>query len=66
MDFGQRQQTTKGIELEIVDEENFKFIVFDIEGADSRERWEDKERFENAFCSFGLMVSDCLLVNLWT
>ena len=35
MSFGARQQTTKGIELEIFEHKNLKFIVFDIEGADS-------------------------------
>lgn len=66
MDIKTRKQTTKGIELEIIDRDNINLIILDIEGADSRERWENKDRFQSAFCSFGLIVSDFLIVNLWT
>lgn len=43
----------------------YKSVILDIEGADSRERWEDKNKFERATALFGLVLSNILIVNIW-
>ncbi len=58
-----RKQTTKGIWINASKEH--KLVVLDIEGADSRERWEDKEKFEKSTALFGLVISNILIVNIW-
>lgn len=59
----QRKQTTKGIWMQASPE--YKTLIFDIEGADSRERWEQKSKYEKSTALFGLVVSNVLLVNIW-
>lgn len=59
----QRKQTTKGIWMQASTE--YKTLIFDIEGADSRERWEQKSKYEKSTALFGLVVSNVLLVNIW-
>ena len=41
-------------------------LVFDVEGADSIERQEDRVRFQLTTSSFALVISDVLLINMWT
>lgn len=43
----------------------YKTLVLDIEGADSRERWEEKSKYEKSTALFGLALTNVLLVNLW-
>lgn len=38
----------------------------DIEGADSAERWDGKSVFERSTALFGLVMSNILIINLWT
>lgn len=59
----QRKQTTKGIWAHI--SADFKLMLLDIEGADSRERWEDKAAFEKRTALFGLVISNVLMINIW-
>lgn len=59
----ERKQTTRGIWAQ-VDAEH-RFLVVDIEGSDSRERWEEKTTFERRTALFGLAISNILLVNIW-
>lgn len=59
----ERKQTTKGIWMNVNKE--YKSVILDIEGADSRERWEDKNKFERATALFGLVISNILIVNIW-
>ena len=40
-------------------------MILDIEGADSRERWEEKAKYEKSTALFGLVISNVLLVNVW-
>lgn len=40
-------------------------LIFDIEGADSAERKEQKVTFEQTTSLFALVVSDVLLINMW-
>ena len=58
-----RKQTTKGIWMDISEE--YRMAVLDIEGADSRERWDDKAKFEKSTALFGLVISNILIVNVW-
>ena len=59
----QRKQTTRGIWASY--NSTNKILVFDIEGTDSRERWEEKESYEKKTALFGLTVSNILLINIW-
>lgn len=59
----ERKQTTRGIWAQVVPEHHF--LIVDIEGSDSRERWEDKQTFERRTALFGLAISNVLLVNIW-
>ena len=59
----QRKQTTKGIWTHVsVDN---RLMLLDIEGADSRERWEEKTSFEKRTALFGLVLSNALIINVW-
>ena len=40
-------------------------MVIDIEGSDSRERWEQGKKFQNKVALFGLVLSNVLLINIW-
>lgn len=44
---------------------DYKSVILDIEGADSRERWEEKSKYEKSTALFGLVLSNVLIVNLW-
>ena len=46
-------------------EPEYKSVILDIEGADSRERWQDKNKFEQSTALFGLVISNVLIVNIW-
>ena len=59
----QRQQTTKGIWITSIPEEDL--FVLDIEGSDSRERWQEKNTIEKKLSVFGIMISNLLIVNIW-
>lgn len=43
----------------------YRTLILDIEGADSRERWEEKSKYEKSTALFGLALANVLLVNLW-
>ena len=58
-----RKQTTRGIWTHI--SEDKRTIILDIEGADSRERWEEKYSYERRTALFGLVISNVLLINVW-
>lgn len=59
----QRRQTTRGIWLATWSERDL--VVLDIEGADSRERWQEKGSVEKKTALFGLVVANVLIINLW-
>jgi len=59
-----RAQTTKGIWLGINKE--FKVIIFDVEGTDSKERGDERFKFEQCSSLFTLAMSDVLMINMWT
>ena len=59
-----RTQTTKGIWIGLNQE--FKTIVFDVEGTDSKERGEDRTKFEQCSSLFTLAMCDVLMINMWT
>lgn len=59
----ERKQTTRGIWTQTVPQNHF--MILDIEGTDSRERWEEKQAYERRTALFGLAISNILLVNLW-
>lgn len=59
----ERKQTTRGIWCQVVPQHHL--MILDIEGTDSRERWEEKQIFERRTALFGLAISNILLVNLW-
>ena len=59
-----RAQTTKGIWLAINKE--YKTIIFDVEGTDSKERGDDRLKFEQCSSLFTLAMSDVLMINMWT
>lgn len=58
-----RQQTTKGIW--VAKDPASPLIVLDIEGSDSRERWEGKTQYERSSALFGLVLSNLLIINIW-
>ena len=59
-----RAQTTKGIWLAINKEYNT--LIFDVEGTDSKERGDDRLKFEQCSSLFTLSMSDVLMINMWT
>ena len=59
-----RAQTTKGIWLAINKE--FNTLIFDVEGTDSKERGDDRLKFEQCSSLFTLAMSDVLMINMWT
>lgn len=58
-----RKQTTRGIWGAY--NKKSKTIILDVEGSDSRERWEEKNSYERKTALFGLVVSNVLLINIW-
>jgi hypothetical protein len=59
-----RAQTTKGIWLAINKEYNT--LILDVEGTDSKERGDDRLKFEQCSSLFTLAMSDVLMINMWT
>ena len=59
-----RAQTTKGIWLAVNKEYNT--IILDVEGTDSKERGDDRLKFEQCSSLFTLALSDVLMINMWT
>ena len=59
-----RAQTTKGIWIAVNKE--FNTIIFDVEGTDSKERGDDRLKFEQCSSLFTLAMSDVLMINMWT
>ena len=59
-----RAQTTKGIWIALNKEYNA--IIFDVEGTDSKERGDDRLKFEQCSSLFTLAMSDVLMINMWT
>jgi hypothetical protein len=57
-----RKQTTRGIWLSLKD----NLLVMDVEGSDSKERWEKRNSVEQSMGLFALAVADLLVLNLWT
>lgn len=73
MDEIKRQQTTKGIwfsyanhisSSESINENSNNIFVLDVEGADGRERADDKD-FERKAALFALSTSEVLIINIW-
>ena len=58
-----RTQTTKGIMCS--GNKDYKLIIYDVEGIDSRERGDNKT-FENCTSIFALACTDLLIINMWT
>lgn len=59
-----RQQTTKGIYASADKEKNL--FVLDVEGSDSKERWEGHGPFEQSTALFSLVFAQVLMINIWT
>ena len=59
-----RAQATKGIWIGINKE--FNVIIFDVEGTDSKERGDERFKFEQCSSLFTLAMSDVLMINMWT
>ena len=58
------KQTTQGIWLSV--NPDYKTIVIDCEGTDSKERGEDRHHFEHCSSLFALALADVLIMNMWT
>ena len=41
-------------------------MILDCEGTDSKERGEDRFRFEHCSSLFALAMADVLIINMWT
>jgi hypothetical protein len=59
-----RGQTTKGIWLAC--HTPSKVLILDCEGTDSKERGEDRQKFEHCSSLFALAMADALVINMWT
>lgn len=59
-----RGQTTKGIWSSLCVRN--KILILDCEGTDSKERGDDRHKFENCSSLFALAMADLLMVNMWT
>jgi hypothetical protein len=59
-----RSQTTKGIWAACHTES--RVLVIDCEGNDSKERGENRLKFENSSSLFCLALADVLIINMWT
>jgi hypothetical protein len=59
-----RGQTTKGIWMSC--HLDTKMLILDCEGTDSKERGEQRHKFEHTSSLFALAVSDVLMINMWT
>lgn len=59
-----RGQTTKGVWM--ASHQEAKVLILDCEGTDSKERGEDRHKFEHSSSLFCLAVADVLIINMWT
>ena len=59
-----RGQTTKGIWIASCI--NKKILLLDCEGTDSKERGDERLKFEYCSSLFALALADLLIINLWT
>jgi hypothetical protein len=59
-----RGQTTKGIW--IASSVKNKVLILDCEGTDSKERGDDRLKFEYCSSLFALALADLLIINMWT
>jgi hypothetical protein len=59
-----RGQTTKGIWL--ASHVDSKTLILDCEGTDSKERGEERHKFEHCSSLFALAMADLLIINMWT
>lgn len=59
-----RGQTTKGIWLAF--HTDSKTMIIDCEGTDSKERGDDRNKFEHTSALFCMALSDVLVMNMWT
>ena len=58
-----RAQTTQGIWIAL---HPMKFVVLDCEGTDSKERGEERHKFEHCSSLFCLALADILIINMWS
>ena len=56
-------QTTKGIWVAF--NSKLKICILDCEGTDSKERGEERGKFEHCSSLFALELSDVLIINMW-
>jgi protein SEY1 len=59
-----RGQTTQGIWVAMSPEYNV--MILDCEGTDSKERGEERFKFEHCSSLFALALADVLIINMWT
>ena len=59
-----RGQTTQGIWAAMSPE--YKVLILDCEGTDSKERGEERFKFEHCSSLFALAMADVLIINMWT
>lgn len=59
-----RGQTTKGIWSSLCTKNNI--LILDCEGTDSKERGDERHKFENCSSLFALAMADLLMINMWT
>jgi hypothetical protein len=59
-----RGQTTQGIWVAM--NPKYRVLVLDCEGTDSKERGEDRFKFEHCSSLFALAMADVLIINMWT
>jgi hypothetical protein len=59
-----RGQTTQGIWCSLA--KSHPVLILDCEGTDSKERGEDRFKFEHCSSLFALAMSDVLMINMWT
>jgi hypothetical protein len=59
-----RGQTTKGVWAAC--HVGKRVLILDCEGTDSKERGEDRQKFEHSSSLFCLAMSDLLIINMWT
>ena len=59
-----RGQTTKGVWAAFHVET--KVFILDCEGTDSKERGEERHKFEHSSSLFCLAMADVLVINMWT
>jgi hypothetical protein len=57
-------QTTKGIWVAF--NSQHRICILDCEGTDSKERGEDRGKFEHCSSLFALALSDVLVINMWS